>query len=789
MGSSSHCICRDWLLGATFICTGFGTLSGNNGCFGQMVIRRRDTNARASQCIPSNGGGAQLTTFHAARFHSVMPLIGLLGCTPTGQPESTARMVELLEAIAADTDENPRRNAHANVARVRSLLEAEPPATGAARVQYEHLVAQEMLRAGESEGAIARYSALRDTIEGRPDLYGADYKLGVLDHLALSYLRLGEQQNCLLTPGAKRCVLPVGEGGVHALQEGSRNAIAVHEQILAEDPVDLNAIRLLNLAHMTVGQYPDSVDLTFRVPPEVFVPEYDIGTFEDIAPSLGLDVMGLSGGVVMEDLNQDGYLDLMTSSWGLRDTLRYFENLRNGLFAEQTADAGLVGLNGGLNLTHADYDNDGLQDILVLRGAWLQDGHPNSLLRNLGEGGFQDVTDAAGLLSFHPTQTASWGDYDNDGDLDLFIGNESTPAGGVHPCELYRNNGDGTIEEVAAEAGLRVVGYVKSVVWGDYTNDGWLDLFVSRYRETNLLFRNLGSEGTFEETAAQAGVLEPADSFPSWFIAYDNDGWLDLFVSGWRATAGDVAAEYLGLSGNDEKPRLYRNNGDGTFEDMSKVFGLDRVMYTMGSNFGDLDNDGWLDFYVGTGDPNLRSLMPNRMLRNHYGQRFQEVTSSGGFGLLQKGHGVAFGDLNHDGDQDIYTVMGGAFEGDIFGNVLFANPGHGNDWVTLRLEGVRSNRSAIGARIMVTVESDLGERRIHRVVGTGGSFGSSSLRQEIGLGQAHRITSVAVRWPTKDHIQVFRNVPINSSVYLEEGAQHVKVETATPIVLGSGGHH
>ena len=700
-------------------------------------------------------------------------------------------MAELLEQIASDTDRNPRRNAHANVARVRSLLEVTPPEDIEEWVQYSATVAQEMLRSGDSDGAIARYAALLDTIQARPDLFGTEYRLGVLDHLALSYLRLGEQQNCLLSPGAQRCVLPIRKGGIHSLQEGSRNAIAIYERILAEDPSDLNAIWLLNLAHMTVGQHPDSVAPEFRVPQEAFASEHDVTAFEDIAPLLGVNVLGLSGGAIMEDLNQDGLLDLVASSWGLRDTLRFFENSGNGQFIDRTSEAGLAGITGGLNMVHADYDNDGLQDILVLRGAWLQEGHPNSLLRNLGDGRFQDVTEEAGLLTFHPTQTATWGDYDNDGDLDLFIGNESTPDGGLHPCELYSNNGDGTFDEVSAQVGLRAIGYVKSVTWGDYTNDGWIDLFVSRYQDTNLLFQNLGPDSSgavkFVEVSALAGVEEPIDSFPSWFFDYDNDGWLDLFVSGWRAAAGDVAAEYLGREGHDEKPRLYRNKGDGTFDDLTAELGLNRVMYTMGSNYGDLDNDGWLDFYVGTGDPDLRALMPNRMFRNHAGNHFQDVTTSGGFGLLQKGHGVAFGDLDHDGDQDIYTVMGGAYEGDVFGNVLYANPGHGNAWVTLLLEGGKSNRSAIGARVAVTVETEEGERRIHRVVSTGGSFGSSSLRQEIGLGQAQRIAGVEVRWPAVDHVQVYRNVPLNSIVSLREGVDRVQVLEASPFSLGTGG--
>jgi hypothetical protein len=167
----------------------------------------------------------------------------------------------------------------------------------------------------------------------------------------------------------------------------------------------------------------------------------------------------------------------------------------------------------------------------------------------------------------------------------------------------------------------------------------------------------------------------------------------------------------------------------------------------MGANFGDLDNDGWLDIYVGTGEPDYRALVPNRVFRSAGGERFLEVTSSGGFGHLGKGHGVAFGDLDGDGDQDIYQVIGGAREGDVGKNILFENPGHGNRWLTLRLEGVRANRSGIGARVTVRVETPDGPRAIHRLVGSGGSFGASSLQLEIGLGNATALDEIEIRWP------------------------------------------
>ncbi len=689
----------------------------------------------------------------------------ILSACSSSISEGTRNMAAELERIAVETDQNPIRNAHANHARVAELKTVTPPEQIQDRVQYHATLATELLRAGESDEAVEIFGAILESIDSEPGLFDPSWRLAVMDHLALSYLRIGEQENCVINHAASRCLFPISPEGVHTMRRGSEMAIHWYEHILNQDSTDLNSMWLLNLAHMTLGSYPVGVNPKRRIPQKSIQTFTGLQRFDDIAPQLGVNVMGLSGGVVLEDLSGDGHLDLMVSSWGLRDQLRYFENDGHGGFKERTASAGLTGLTGGLNLIHADFDNDGDHDILVLRGAWLSEGHPNSLLRNNGQGRFEDVTIESGIYSRYPTQTAAWSDFDLDGDLDLFIGNEATPMSGFNQSELYINQGNGTFQESASEYGVGVSGYVKAVVWGDYNNDGWPDLFMSRYLEGNSLFRNdMGR--TFTDVSQQAGIQEPIDSFPAWFWDYDNDGWLDLFVSGWRATAGDVAAEYLELEGQDEKPRLYRNLGNGTFKDVASQVGLNKVMYTMGSNFGDLDGDGWLDFYVGTGDPNLRALMPNRMFQNVDGARFEEVTASGGFGHLQKGHGVAFGDIDHDGDQDIYQVMGGAFEGDLAQNTLFENPGHDNAWVILSLEGTVSNRSAIGARIKVVTDSDT----LHRVVSTGGSFGSSPLRVEIGLGQSESIKEVIVSWPNSAGlVQRFSNIPIRHLVRLQEG--------------------
>ncbi len=726
-----------------------------------------------------------------SKYRGLARLFGLLLClmlavscnqtseTPQDVPAvSTQQMAALLERIATETYADPRRNVHVNKARVARLEQVILPEDPAQLISYKSTLGQEQLNAGYNEAAIETFKSILDILEKNPNLHSVNQELAVKDYLAISYLRLGEQENCIENHNVDRCLLPISAAGVHTKEQGSRQAIEVYKEILALDPNDRNAIWLMNVAYMTLGEYPDQVPAQWRIPPEALNAEYNIKKFPERAVHLGLNVEGLSGGVAMEDFNNDGLLDIMASSWGLSDQITLFINNGDGSFSDQTGAAGLTGIVGGLNLVHADYNNDGYADVFVLRGAWLGEGHPNSLLRNRGDGTFEDATDAAGILSFHPTQTAAWGDFNNDGHLDLFIGNETNRQSGPNPSELYQNNGDGTFTNVAQAAGLTVMQYAKGAVWGDFNNDGWQDLFVSIMQGPNRLYKNVGPDDTgswrFVDVASEAGVQEPIISFPAWFWDYNNDGWLDLFVSGWKATAGDIASEYLNLPGKSEYPRLYKNNGDGTFENVTSDARLERVMYTMGSNFGDLDNDGFLDFYIGTGDPDYRSLMPNRMFRNDGGTVFQDVSASGGFGHLQKGHGVAFGDLDNDGDQDIYAVIGGAYEGDIFGNALFENPGHGNKWVTLLLEGESSNRSAIGTRVRVDIEGPEGSRVIHRVVGTGGTFGSSSLQLEIGLQQADQINGIHILWPASGTEQYFEGPTMNTAYLVKENSSSLK---------------
>ena len=691
----------------------------------------------------------------------------------------TIRMAERLEKLNQQAD--PMTNPFLSTERVKLLRPLVEATTDPKKRQARmYSLACTLLEANENAEAIRVFNELEQLakVESPQDYLANLTKLKISE--ALCWMRVGELTNCMADHNAESCLAPIQGRGIHRFQEGSRNAIAILTDLLKREPENLEARWLLNVACMTVGDYPEKVPARWLVPPSAFASEYDIKRFPDVAGAVGLDPMKLAGGSIVEDFDGDGNLDVMCSSMGLRDQLLLFHNNGDGSFTDRTAEAGLLGEVGGLNIIQADYNNDGFPDVLVLRGGWMgRQGHfPKSLLRNNGDGTFEDVTEAAGLLRLRPSQAAVWFDYDNDGWIDLFIGNESAGRD-QNRCELYHNNGDGTFTECAIESGVNYVGLVKGVCSADFNHDGRPDLYLSVNGAPNLLFRNDGPVATnasgkpvwkFTNVAQQAGVTEPIYSFPCWFFDYDNDGWEDLFVCGYKIKdVGDICADYLGLPNGAERPRLYHNNHDGTFKDVTRETGLYKVLHAMGCNFGDLDNDGFLDFYLGTGDPDLATIVPNRMFRNDNGKRFQDVTTSGGFGNLQKGHGVSFADLDNDGDQDVYETMGGAVSGDVYHNVLYENPGHGNHWITLKLEGVQSNRAAIGARICAVVLSATGEHKYYKTVGTGGSFGASPLRQEIGLGQAQSIARVEIFWPRTGKAQVLTGLSMDHFYKVKEG--------------------
>lgn len=648
------------------------------------------------------------------------------------------------------------------------------------------------LQAGDTENAVKTLSQISH-MNWNLESSNAALMRKVNEWMAITYIRQGEEQNCILDHNARSCVMPIQGAGIYEIKKPTLKALEIYGFLLSLYPDNYRYRWLMNLAYQTLGEYPEGVPRKWLINPKSFEDLDTLDNFKNLAPSLRVDHSSLAGGACLEDFDNDGYLDIVVS--GRKHTqLTFYRNDGKGGFENRTAQAGLTGLTGGFNLFQADYNNDGFTDIFIARGAWLHDHglSPNSLLRNNGNGTFSDVTVEAKLLSFKPTLNAVWADFNNDGWVDLFVGNETRGDQGDYSSEFYLNNQDGTFKEISQEVGMGITPFVKGLTVADYNNDGWTDLFISNKAGKNLLYENRGLDDSgqlsFVDVANEAGVADPSYSFTTWFWDYDNDGDQDLYVSvyGQRASSSvdRVARSYDGQKVNSVWPVIYQNNGDGTFTDKAEDLGVTFPLFTMGANYADFNNDGYLDIYLGTGEPNYMGIYPNRMFYNIQGKHFKDVTSEKGVGHIQKGHGVAIGDIDNDGDQDILTQMGGMLHGDTFQNALFQNPGEANNnWVILRLEGVQANKSAIGAQVKLVINSDDGRREIFRTVSSGGSFGANSLQLEIGVGNVQMIDAIQVKWPGSDEWQANNEIAVNSTYILKEGAESLILQPKQALVF------
>ncbi|WP_394772354.1 FG-GAP-like repeat-containing protein, partial [Mucilaginibacter sp.] len=292
------------------------------------------------------------------------------------------------------------------------------------------------LKVGKEDQAVQDY----ENIASKEDFMNLS---ALMPDISIAYMRMGERNNCMLNHNGSSCIFPIKDGGVHLNKTGSTKAIETYETILRTNPEDYESRWLLNVAFMTLGKYPNDVPKEFLIPGLDKGNAFDVKPFTDMAADLGLNMNGRAGGVIVDDFNNDGYLDIVSSAWDLSDPIQYFQNNKDGTFSDLTAQSGLKGITGGLNIQQTDYNNDGNLDIFVLRGAWNTQGfgnQPSSLLRNNGDGTFTDVTLSAGLYFLHPTQAAVWADFNNDGWLDVFIGAEDSSeydAGGSQRCMLY----------------------------------------------------------------------------------------------------------------------------------------------------------------------------------------------------------------------------------------------------------------------------------------------------------------------------------------------------------------
>jgi hypothetical protein len=424
------------------------------------------------------------------------------------------------------------------------------------------------------------------------------------------------------------------------------------------------------------------------------------GDFTEVGAASGTDNNGYGTDVAWGDYDNDGDLDLyVADDFG---TNRLYRNNGNGAFDEVGAASGVDG-GQGRAAVWGDYDNDGDLDLYL---ATRDD--TNRLYRNEGNGTFSEVGAASGTDNPGPAQGVGWADYDNDGDLDLYVVDE---GGGAN--RLYRNEGNGTFTEVGAASGTNNVGDGRGVAWADYDNDGDVDFYVSR-NGTNLLYHNNG-DGTFTDVGVASGTNSSGENTGAVWGDYDNDGDLDLYV----AKFGSANL-------------LYRNNGNGTFVEVGVNSDTNDTGNSNSVAWGDFDNDGDLDLYVANDGA-------NRLYRNEGNGTFREIGAATGTDDGGSGAGVAWGDYDDDGDLDLYLANFGS------ANRLYRNENTGNHWLHVDLVGTVSNRSGIGARLRCV---SVGASQIREICGSSGRFSQASLTAEFGLGTTAVVDTLEIRWPS-----------------------------------------
>ena len=444
----------------------------------------------------------------------------------------------------------------------------------------------------------------------------------------------------------------------------------------------------------------------------------DALTFADVSETAGIFEYNLGWGAAWGDYDSDGYIDIMTVGH-LGSICQLWHNNGDGTFADVTTAAGLLTADGDAHgPCWADLDNDGDLDLYVAKGTTKEDKplNYNDLWRNDGDSTFANIAESSDVTGIGcPNRGAYAVDYDNDGDLDLFIPSffiHDRPQGNL----LYRNDGDFQFTDVAAEAGISEGFRNWGAAWTDYDLDGFIDFVITR--ET-ALYRNLG-DGTFEDVSSAAGIGSSDFSNSEAWGDFDNDGYPDLYV------ATDVVAI------------LYRNNGDGTFTDVTEESGAINTSRALGADWGDYDNDGYLDLYV------VNYSRPNRLFRNNRDGTFTDVAVSVGVAAEEFGNGsdASFIDYNNDGFLDLFVCNGAGPAAGPY--LLFKNNGNLNHWLKIELIGQASNSGGVGARITLTA----GKAILYRQ-----HFGQHCMAQNhipvhFGLRGATTVGSIVIEWPS-----------------------------------------
>jgi len=535
-------------------------------------------------------------------------------------------------------------------------------------------------------------------------------------------------------------------------------------------------------------------------------------TFTDIAVAAGLSSPTIYGGIEQKryiietngcgvaflDYDSDGWMDVLILS-GTRlepfpdkakPTNRLYRNNRNGTFTEVTGKAGLMRNGWASSVCVGDYDNDGYDDLFITY--WGQ----NVLYRNNGNGTFTDLTQKAGLS----TTLTRWGsgctfvDYDRDGKLDLFVANylkfdiANTPEPGKGanctwkgvavncgpkglPTDtnlLYHNDGNGRFTDVSESSGIsKVVGhYSMTATTTDFNNDGWPDIYVACDSTASTLYRN-NRDGTFTDVAVEAGCAynEDGQAQAGMGVAtgdYNGDGLIDIFKTHF----------------SDDLPALYKNSGRDYFDDASRAAGFDHTRYVeWGTGFADFDNDGWTDILIATGNvyPEVEKIFkeyphrgPRLVYQNLGNGKLREVTAQMGPGILspKSSRGCAFGDFDNDGDIDV-LLMNMNEPPLLLRNEYINERGAGpNNWLTLKLVGTESNRSAIGARVLLKAGS---HSQVQEITSQSSYYSHNDERLHFGLGKDQKAEMVEIRWPG-GQTETVRNIAANQILTIKEAA-------------------